>query len=63
MYYAVKRGRKKGIWKSWKACEKQVKGCLDALYRKFETLREAEVFAYGQQITFTTTLFPDDEKE
>lgn len=50
MYYAVKQGRKNGIWKSWKACEKQVKNYPDANYKMFEALRDAEIFAYGQPV-------------
>jgi ribonuclease HI len=44
MYYAVLRGRQPGIYKSWTECQREVKGIAGALYRKFETLSDAEEY-------------------
>jgi ribonuclease HI len=43
-YYAVKKGRKTGIFTSWSACEAQVKGYKGASYKSFATKAEAEAF-------------------
>lgn len=43
-YYAVKKGRSKGIYNTWKECEEQVKGYSGGEYKKFSTYREAEEF-------------------
>jgi len=42
-YYAVMRGRKTGIFNSWKECEKQIQGFSGAVYRSFKSRHEAEV--------------------
>lgn len=38
MYYAVKRGRKPGVYCSWNEAELQVKGYPGAIYKKFKTV-------------------------
>ena len=43
-YYAVKEGRVPGIYNTWDECKKQVKGYSKAVYKKFNTLEEAEGF-------------------
>ncbi|WP_430538027.1 viroplasmin family protein [Clostridium perfringens] len=43
-YYAVKSGRKVGVFLTWIECEEQVKGFKGAEYKKFNTLDEAENF-------------------
>ncbi|WP_251065796.1 ribonuclease H family protein [Apilactobacillus xinyiensis] len=43
-FYAVKNGRKKGIFSTWSETEKQVKGFSGAIYKSFKTLAEAEDF-------------------
>lgn len=45
-YYAVKKGRKPGVYKSWDACEKQVRGFSGAVYKKFDTYPEAYCFVF-----------------
>lgn len=40
-YYAVKIGRKKGVYESWPECEAQVKGFSNAVYKKFPRYQEA----------------------
>lgn len=44
MYYAVKKGRKTGIFGTWKECEKSVKGFSGALYKKFPTKEACEEY-------------------
>lgn len=42
--YAVKKGFKIGIFKSWDECKKQVDGFSGAIYKSFNTIEEAESF-------------------
>lgn len=43
-YYAVKKGKKPGIYKTWSECEAQVKGFSGAVYKSFKTMEDAEFF-------------------
>ena len=43
-FYAVKKGRKPGIYMSWDACKAQVMGFPNARYKGFKTKAEAEEF-------------------
>ena len=43
-YYAVKNGRKVGVFKNWKECEEQVKGYPGAKYKSFLTEEEAKQY-------------------
>jgi ribonuclease HI len=43
-YYAVKQGRKMGIFNSWAACREQVQGYPGALFKGFVTKEEAEAY-------------------
>lgn len=43
-FYAVRKGRKPGIYFTWKECEEQIAGYPYPSYRKFNTLEEAEAF-------------------
>jgi ribonuclease HI len=43
-FYAVAKGRKIGIFESWKECEAQIKGFPDAKYKSFQTEQEAKEF-------------------
>ncbi|WP_333888018.1 ribonuclease H family protein [Clostridium sp.] len=44
-FYAVKQGRKPGVYDTWAQCEGQIKGFSGAKYKKFTSLKEAEIFA------------------
>lgn len=44
LYYAVNRGRKKGVYISWADCCDQVLGYPNAKYKGFYSLKEAERF-------------------
>lgn len=43
-YYAVRAGRKPGIYRTWPEAQKQVSGFKNAQYRSFKTKKEAEAF-------------------
>ncbi len=43
-YYAVRRGRNIGIYETWAACERQVKGFPGAEHQSFRTKQEAYQF-------------------
>lgn len=43
-FYAVKSGRKPGIYRTWNECEKQVKGFQGARFKSFKTLQDAQNF-------------------
>lgn len=43
-YYAVKAGRKPGIYESWDECKALVTGFKGAIYKSFTSLEEAKAF-------------------
>lgn len=43
-YYAVAKGKKIGIYETWKECESQITGFNGAIYKKFDTKKEAQEF-------------------
>lgn len=43
-YYAVKKGLKPGIYRTWDECKDNVHGYPGAVYKSFKTLQEAESF-------------------
>lgn len=48
-YYAVKRGRKVGIYTSWDECRKQVEGFSGAVYKSFAEYEAAVRYVQGEQ--------------
>jgi ribonuclease HI len=51
-YYAVRKGVKPGIYKTWGECQKMTKGYSGAIFKSFQNLDEAESFiAEGAQIS------------
>lgn len=46
-YYVVWYGVEPGIYTTWAECERQVKGCKEAVYKSFDTLAEAEAAYEG----------------
>lgn len=50
-FYAVKNGRKVGIFNTWDECNSQVKGYKGAAYKSFKTLDEAKLYLSGEDIT------------
>ncbi|MFC6323936.1 ribonuclease H family protein [Companilactobacillus baiquanensis] len=47
-YYAVRRGKKTGIYRSWAECKAQVDGFTGARYKSFTTESEAKAFMNGK---------------
>ena len=43
-YYAVHRGRKPGIYRTWKECEKQIKGFSNPVFKGFDDFDKAIEF-------------------
>jgi ribonuclease HI len=43
-YYAVRNGRKPGIYRTWEECKAQVDGYAKAQYKGFSSLEEAEEY-------------------
>lgn len=52
-FYAVRRGRRSGIFRTWKECEQQVKGYSGASFKKFPSESLAHDFLRGivQELT------------
>lgn len=46
-YYAVKVGKKTGIYQTWNECKAMVDGYSGAVYKGFTDMAEAELFLYG----------------
>jgi ribonuclease HI len=44
VFYAVKLGRTPGIYKTWSECELNVKGFKGAVFKKFNSKKEAQEF-------------------
>ena len=51
-FYAVKKGRKAGVYLSWDDCKKMVHGYPGAQYKSFRTREEAEDYVDGGQPAF-----------
>ena len=48
-YYAVRKGRKKGIYDSWEECKAQVSKFPNAKYKKFYDLKQAQNYIEGKK--------------
>lgn len=48
-FYAVKNGKKIGIFDNWKECSEQIHGFSGAIYKGFSTRVEAETYFNGQE--------------
>lgn len=53
-YYAVKAGRKTGIFQTWGECKKQVDGYSRAIFKSFSTMEKAEEYLHGKGKTQNT---------
>ena len=49
-YYAVKKGKKTGIFGSWEECQNCVNGYSGAIYKSFKTRQEALSFLAGEAV-------------
>lgn len=59
-YYAVKNGRKAGIYNSLSECEAQVKGFSGAKFKSFFGMREAEEYLNSEEIDNIITITTPD---
>jgi viroplasmin and RNaseH domain-containing protein len=57
-YYAVKVGRKKGVFNSWDECRKSIEGFSNAVYKSFLSYDDAYKFAFDEYTGLT-----DEEPE
>lgn len=46
-YYAVRKGRRTGIFTSWDECQASIKGFSGAEYKSFSSLEEAQKYLNG----------------
>lgn len=51
-FYAVKIGRKPGIYSTWNECKEQVDKFKGAIYKSFTTMDEAKAFIEEKKISF-----------
>ena len=59
-YYAVRKGRKTGIFTDWDTCRAQVEGFSGAEYKSFAEKSAAEAYIKGEQAEFDgTTAYVD----
>lgn len=57
-YYAVRKGHRTGVFKSWKEVKPLVDGYSGAVYKKFESEAEARQFVEGKTAVGKTTAAP-----
>lgn len=48
--YGVKNGKIPGVYRTWQACEEQIKGYSGAEYKGFSTEEEAKSYVYGSSL-------------
>lgn len=53
-YYAVRKGRKTGIFRSWAECKKQTDGFKGSLHKSFNNKEDAEKFLGGSSTNKNT---------
>lgn len=51
-YYAVKKGRKTGVFSTWEECQSMVNGFKGAVYKSFPTFNEAQAYLDEQPQSF-----------
>ena len=61
-YYAVRVGRKPGIYRTWEECKDQVLGYANAQYKGFATIEEAEMYMRGARSVRTSGADPSKNK-
>ena len=50
-FYAVKRGKIKGIFYTWADCKQMVDGYPNPVYKSFPTVEEADAFIRGEKVS------------
>ena len=58
-FYAVRKGRKPGIYDTWRECSKQVQKVRGAVYKGFATREEAEAFMHGISFSASENVNPE----
>ena len=48
-YYAVKKGKKPGVYRTWDECKAQTDGFSGAIFKSFKTQEEAEAFIENRE--------------
>ena len=61
-YYAVKKGRKVGIYQTWNECKAMVDGFSGAIYKSFPNLADAEAFLQGESSCKSIELCKSQDK-
>lgn len=49
-YYAVRIGRKQGIYNTWDECKAQITGFKSAKFKKFKNIEDAELYIKGIEL-------------
>ena len=49
-FYVVHKGKNPGIYKTWIECKKEVEGYTGAMYKKFDNIKDAEIFIENNKI-------------
>jgi ribonuclease HI len=62
-YYAVRCGRNIGVYKTWSECQSNVKGFPGAVFKKFDTVEEAEQFSKKPSASYKDDLEEDGNIE
>ena len=58
-YYAVRAGRKTGIFETWSDCQAQIIGYKGAAYKGFMTLEEAQAYMSGENSAVPSATEPE----
>lgn len=61
-FYAVKKGRKTGIYNSWKECQEQINGYSDAIFKKFDNEEQAREFLNEKNKEASKSIQNDNDK-
>jgi viroplasmin and RNaseH domain-containing protein len=59
--YAVRKGRKNGLFYTWPQCQEQIKGYSGAEYKSFKTEEEANAYLSGATSNVTLPPLPIDQ--
>ncbi|WP_337740974.1 RNase H1/viroplasmin domain-containing protein, partial [Allisonella histaminiformans] len=60
-WYAVRKGRREGLYRTWDECRKQVIGYPGASYKGFYTQEDAEAFLRGSAREPETAVYAGGE--
>lgn len=61
-FYAVRKGRQTGVFRSWAECQAQINGFSGAEYKSFPTSQEAMDYVLGGRKQQPETAYSDQEK-